>query len=80
MREERNKCLRITAKEKTKKIMKRKDRGRGSREKMRFCEIKKGKKEKKKRVRYYVVGVKSDWERKLFSLQISLQYDLITKE
>ena len=63
-----------------KKKMKRKDRGIGSREKMRFCEIKKGKKEKKKRVRYYVVGVKSDWERKLFSLQISLQYDLITKE
>ena len=66
---------------KDKKIMKRKDCGRGSREKMRFCEIKKkGKKEKKKSVRYYVVGVKSDWERKLFSLQISLQYDLITKE
>ena len=60
--------------------MKRKDRGRGSREKMQFCEIKKGKKEKKKGVRYYVVGVKSDWERKLLSLQISLQYDLITKE
>ena len=63
---------------KDKKIMKRKDCGRGSREKMWFCEIKKRK--KKKRVRYYVVGVKSEWERKLPSLQISLQYDLITKE
>ena len=65
---------------KDKKIMKRKYRGRGIREKMRFCEIKKGKKEKKKRVRYYVVVIKSEWERKLLSLQISLQYDLITKE
>ena len=38
--------------------MKGKERGRGSREKMGFCEIKKEKKKKKKRVRL-VVGVKS---------------------
>ena len=60
--------------------MKQKECGRGSREKMGFYEIKKEKRKRKKRIRYYVVGVKSEWERKLPSLQISLQYDLITKE
>ena len=56
-----------------KKKMKRKDGGRGSREKMWFCE---------KKIGSDIIcgGVKSEWERKLPSLQISLQYDLITKK
>ena len=46
------KCLRATAKEKIKKKkIKRKDYGRWSRDRMWFCD--------------YVVGVKSEWERKL---------------
>ena len=56
-----------------KKKMKRKDCGRGSREKMWFCEKKIG-------LDIICGGVKSEWERKLPSLQISLQYDLITKK
>ena len=67
--------------------MKRKDRGRGSREKMWFCEKKeKINKEKRKRERGSDImwwgqkWVGKEASLKLPSLQISLQYDLITKE
>ena len=42
MREERNKCFESYGKGKDKKIMKRKDHGRGSKEEMWFCEKKRG--------------------------------------
>ena len=52
--------------------MKGKERGRGSREKMGFCEIKKEKKIKK-RVKL-VVGVKSEGERKLQGSFLTCKY------